>query len=84
MGTVKLVALAPDAEPPASEARSIVRQCLERLRENKQAGRQVEVGPEAYLPERVKAYRLNAGDYDIIYGLDAEESLRVYGLIQAL
>lgn len=39
MGTVKLVALAPDAEPPASEARSIVRQCLERLRA-KRASRQ--------------------------------------------
>jgi hypothetical protein len=68
----------------SDEQFQIVRQCLERLRVNKQAGRQIEVGPEAYLPESVKAYRLNAGDYDIIYGLDAEESLRVYGLIQAL
>ncbi len=84
MGSVKLVALAPDAEPPASEARSIVRQCLERLRVNKQAGRQFEVGPEAYLPERIKAFRLNAGDYDIIYGLDESDGLRVYGLVQAL
>lgn len=62
----------------------IVRQCLERLRVNKRAGRQIEVGPEAYLPEHVKAYRLNAGDFDIIYGLDPEESIRVYGLVQAL
>lgn len=84
MGTVKLIALAPDAEPPASEARSIVRQCLERLRVNERAGRQFEVGPETYLPEHVKVFRLNAGDYDIIYGLDEGDDLRVYGLVQAL
>lgn len=61
-----------------------MRQCLERLRINKRAGRQTELGPEAYLSEHVEAYRLNAADYDIIYGLSADECLRVYGLVQAL
>lgn len=62
----------------------IVRQCLERLRVNKHAGRPVEVGPEAYLPEHVRPHRLNAGDYDIIYGLEEDGRLKVYGLIRAL
>lgn len=68
----------------SDEQFQIVLQCLERLRVNKRAGRQIEVGPEAYLPEHVKAFRLNAGDYDIIYGLDEGDDLRVYGLVQAL
>ncbi|MBQ9067554.1 MAG: type II toxin-antitoxin system Phd/YefM family antitoxin [Eggerthellaceae bacterium] len=68
----------------SNEQFQIVRQCLERLRVNRRAGRQIDVGPEAYLPEHVEAYRLNAGSYDIIYGLDADNGLRVYGLVQAL
>lgn len=68
----------------SDEQFEIVRQCLERLRVNKHAGRPIEVGPEAYLPEHITPHRLNAGDFDIIYGLDEEENLKVYGLIQAL
>lgn len=62
----------------------IMRACLNRLVVNPHAGRQIEVGPEAYLPAGIRAHQLNAGAYDIIYGLDEDDSVRVYGLIPAL
>lgn len=68
----------------SNEQFEIVRHCLERLRVNKHAGRPIEVGPEAYLPEHITPHRLNARSYDIIYGLDKDENLKIYGLIRAL
>ena len=63
---------------------ALVRRSLGRLSVNPQAGRPIEVGPEAYLPEGTQAYRLPAGAHDIIYGIDKSGELRVYGLIEAL
>lgn len=63
---------------------SLVRQCLARLKVNPFAGRRFEAGPEAYLPEHIEPYRLNAGAYDIIYGLDRNGEVRIYGLVKAL
>ena len=62
----------------------IVRQCLEWLSDDPHAGRQIDVGPEAHLPYGTRAFRVNAGAFDIIYGLDEDEELRVYGLTKAL
>lgn len=62
---------------------ALVRQCLARLRDNPLAGMHISVGPEAYLDEETKAYRLPAGAHDIIYGIDKQGKLRVYGLIDA-
>ena len=62
----------------------LVKQCLQRLSVNPQAGRPIEVGPEAGLSEGTQAYRLPAGAHDIIYGIDKSGELRVYGLIEAL
>lgn len=68
----------------SDESFAIVKQCLERLSVNAYAGKRIEVGPEARLSKETMAFRLNAGAYDIIYGVKEGEDLRVYGLIEAL
>lgn len=68
----------------SEEAFAIVHHCLQRLSVNPMAGAPVEMGPEAFLPEGTRAYRLPAGEFDIIYGIDKVGELQVYGLIEAL
>lgn len=68
----------------SEEDLSLVRQCLSWLADDPHAGMRIDVGPEARLPYGVQAYRLNAGSFDIIYGLIDDEELRIFGLVEAL
>ena len=68
----------------SEEGLSLVRQCLGWLADDPHAGRQIDVGPEARLPYHIRAFRLPAGDFDIIYGLDEDDEVRVFGLVEAL
>lgn len=63
---------------------AIVRECLRWLANDPHAGRQIDVGPEAHLPHHMRAFRLPAGNFDIIYGLGEDDEVRVFGLVEGL
>lgn len=68
----------------SDEQFAVILQSLARLRNDGRVGRRIDVGPEACLPDHIEPYRLNAGIYDVIYGLDDDGEVCVYGLIEAL